>query len=816
MSNPIEQYQYLIELLAPNAHDHNFFELVVEQTHNCSDDVRFLLIMEVKRLAQPCIKVIDLRTLVDDDCDIVLHEGIKHYLSAEAQELFTHLLERFKHYTTGVYEGVLDYYEKQRDIDLGSNLDKPSETAFSPSTYITPVNSILEYPSRSEERMLVDIEVRLFLSSSVLVCATALDISRQGLRINLENETELTLIKGYRPVQIVFTGLGAESKLKSLPVAYRVCGISRRHEKADIHLSREWGDGPKAFNDFLHDLFITNKNREAIDAKNTQMAIECKIYEQAFSTSSQGLSLFINTRNLLEPFVEYACYNDFSLEIFDYWQDENQQQVIGYLFSKHRLQRLLIESDTERCMIVYTFNHVNNGKVYFYSATEQELDNAPELKNVFLSYASRKASWKVYKLVCHQIDSGEAFLPSSLPNGISQFINQTNRKPAPKLASKLAPLSHMLTLSDITPTLDEQCYQQRGLAKDKIKLLAFFGHAKNRPPTPIEMFKFAWFDKRRERRYKLRTDLEILYNQQEFLAVSEDVSVHGLRVELERTMVSKIDDYIYVSFPRLQEMTTEYDLQALPYKVISISDDGYILHLKAAEKEESDIAKAFFKMLIDKNRDKLQVLPSDHALPGFRQALRVLQAKYTPQVCVFTHQQKDLHYPVNVIINLQKSRDFPYFAHKMPSQFFNVNALFSVSKIQNIQHIGKAINLARKQNTATNHEIYLWYDASAPHSDDALQYLWEHELTSYAAKYKFIRKALNNGEFFALRISCTAKQTPSTSLYDEELKYLRKAAPKSAKSLEALAWGFSGHVFLTDISAEVLLRYRLFQAEYHS
>jgi hypothetical protein len=812
MTEQIEKYQYLIETLAPMAHEDDFHELLAEKAKDCSEQTRFLLTMEIKRLAQPCIKPIDLRTLVDDECHLREQDGIEHYISDEGFELYQHLMALYKLYTVGVRDGVIDYFSKQRDIALGkTKLEKPNHenTAFS-HTYISPIEQLLNFPCRQDERVKLEVEIRIFLSASVLICGTTLDISKRGLKARLDDETELTLIKGYRPVQIVFVGLDKETKLQNTAIEYRISGISKGQSGAEIHFIRDWDLGPKLFNNFIDSFLANQKTPKLIDTENTHAAIETKIFEQAFSVNCPSMSLFVNTESISKPFVKYACVNDINIEILDYWQDEKNKSTMGYLFDKERLKALVRNSDSNKSVFIYCFNHTSGGKVYFYSATNYELDKNAILKDVFLSYASRKASWRVYKVVCHQLDTNLAHLPSSLPDGASRESSQHNRPMPPKLVAALTPLSHLLTLSDITHIPGQQCYQQRELEKNKIKLLSVFGHAKNRLPPVIEAHKFALVDQRRERRYQLRTDVVVENKSESTLGVTEDVSVQGLKVELDDDIGVKKGTTILVSFTRLQERTTDYDLQELPYKVMDVSDDGYLLHLQASDQDKSNIATSFFTMLIEKNRDKLSVLSSDNATPGLRQALRVLQARFSPQICVFTRQQKNLHLPIKVATNHPRAAIFAYLAHRMPAKYQNFSRIFD-AHYQGKQSIGVLINQARKHHMGQSSEVFIHYDRSKIEHEEAVTCKWEHDVPTHVEKYRFIKHAIANGEFFACRITALETQKPITTLYDDELNYVRSGKPKIGSTLESLAWNFSGQVYITDITEEALNRYRLFQ-----
>jgi len=810
MTDYIAKYQYLIETLASESNHTSFAKMLEEKTPGCSEEVRFLLMMEIRRLAIPCLKPVDLRLLVDDDCEVCAVGNIEHYLSAEGKELFDYLMTIHKKYTTGVYEGTINYFTQQREIALGKTKRTKNELEDVPfaHTNIGPVESLLEYPIRQEERYVFEQEVRIFLSGTVALLAVCLDISQRGLRLQLVNETELTLIKGYRPVQIVFTQFDRLTKLHTTPIEYRVVRLSKGLQQAEIHLQRVWEVGPRRFNDYLSSLLTTLTKTKKMELSNTRRSIETRIYEQSFANNCQGISLFINTKKLGQPFVEYACVNDSNLEIVDYWQDEKNNQTMGYLFSEQRIKKLLLCSDSDESLIVYCFTHLSAGKVYFYSATHSELDNSPELKEVFLSYASRKLSWRVYNLSVNQISYTQAELPNSLPDNTIRGISQVSKRLSPRLTVALENLTHLLTLTDITHSVGQQCYQQRELANDRIKLLALFGHARNRIPPKVETLKFEVIDKRRERRYKLRTEISVGYNEQTIVGSSEDISVTGLRIELDTPLKAKGDVTISVSFVGLNKITKEYDLNELPYQLIKISSDGYILHLQLTQGTKAKSAAVFFNTLIDKNKDKLTLLVNEESNSGLRQALRVLQAKFSPQICVFTRQQKDLHIPIKTSIKQLATEFVQPFLHRMPTNYTNLNSLFSGTN-KDKAFITESLNQARKNGVAVNNEVYMRFDSADIDAISASNCKWDQELATHVERYKFIKESLENAAFFAYRITSVGQTKPQLSLYNDENNYLLKHDIKEAKRLEKTSWSFSGHLFITDITQEVLYRYRL-------
>ena len=111
--------------------------------------------------------------------------------------------------------------------------------------------------------------------------------------------------------------------------------------------------------------------------------------------------------------------------------NEFQDLRIGYLLSDERIKQGLALATGQQEMFIFVFNHIKDGKIYFYSATHAELDAKPELKHLFLGYGSRKASWRIYKLQFTPVDPEQSYRPLSIANSINDKVKRQNQKPHP-------------------------------------------------------------------------------------------------------------------------------------------------------------------------------------------------------------------------------------------------------------------------------------------------------------------------------------------------------------------------------------------------
>jgi hypothetical protein len=812
MTNELSQHSYLINKLAPFVEKPEFSRLLNEATKDFSNENRFLLKMEMKRLSKPCIRSIDLRTRVSSPCELVSFQGIKHYLHQPAVQLFAQLVEQYDSYTFGVYESVLDLAEHQFNANVGTMTSTEEQKIDSRKSnsekYIVTNQQLLNFSHRREERMNYVVLIEIFLDNNKSLFAATVDISPNGLKLKLKNPSELDMIKALAPVSIVFRGAQSDSGLTKETIEYRVLRISGEAEQARIHVYRDSRSGPQIFNNYVNNLIKSNKRKYKVNLDNAVAALDDKIHEQAFASTTPSLSVFVDIQDPQTPTAKFACVNGTNKEIMDYWLDENDEQNIGFLLNPPRLFRMLNSASSDDCLWAYAFTHIKDGKVYFYSATSAELEHEPELKSVFLSYASRKVSWRVYKVVCSDIDPQSAYVPSAMPTGINRKIDRLNRPLTPRLELKLQNIKHMISVTDVTHLVAQQCYQKNALNRDKIKHLATFGHPRNRPPVTVLSFRYKQQELRKETRYKLRTSIRLENYDVNLTGVSEDCSISGLKLELDSPFEQRINSKVSISFPILQKKTTQFILEDLKYRVKHINYDKLVLHLEAITEEELSVAEKFFTQLIDNNKDKLKTITNEESVPGMGHALRCMQAKNTPQLCIYTEKHNGGYFPTATTMQPIGPSWLNLLQHDMPATKMNSAWLFQ-DKHKGNAFIRDALRALRLDLRPIQAEIYVAFDPKEIDYETAIVAQWENELATHRSKLQFIKTAMARGEFYAFSVHISRSNRPDTSFLEQEMAYITRYAIHKAKQLEEQMWDIAGQVYLTDITQEAIYRYKL-------
>ncbi len=540
MSQDLKQYADIIEQLKPVVDEPDFNKVLLQIAADVPKEKRFLIKMEVKRLAKPCMRTIDLRGHVDGKCTRYVHEGRSHYMDEIAVDKFEEQLRVFGRYTYGVYEAVqntennfrlLREKELERERADKQNPELKKRSAILEQFKVPTVN-LLDYQQRNTERMNFAVAVEIFNSANQSLRGLSVDISLEGLQVKISKDA---LFKKGETLFIYFRGLENEFALdKKNGIAYKLINITSKNDVNYLALKRDTDYPNAVFDKFLENFIHGNKRRYKVNMNNTIEAITSKICEQYFSPRSPTLPIFIDDIDgTLVP--HFAMMNEINRETIDYWKDEENHCRLNFLLSQERLKLLLNKPANEREMFVFSFTHLQGEKVYFYSSSFEELQKKSVLMNVFFGFGSRKASWRVFKLALTDMDPQQAHITLSLPDSVGTKVKKLNTPPSARLMSRLKNLRYLAHVTDVTSVVGQETYSEIKFNRDNLSHLRNFGHPRNRESSNIQVVRFKYQEQRIESRYQLRTQIEVRFASDgiSHKGISEDISVHGLGLRIE-------------------------------------------------------------------------------------------------------------------------------------------------------------------------------------------------------------------------------------------------------------------------------------------
>jgi len=827
MTKDFAKHQQLISHFRGLANQQGFDAQFNSATENIAKTEKFLLKMELKRLASACTRAIDLRGLVDGECQLFDYQGQSHFLDNIAIQVFNENTQAYGGYTFGVYEAVKNtknnfrniYQNEQSNVEqvaIESVSNKQNANAVEKLQYPAKLYSFDNYPNRSEERMNFAIALTLTLNSNVQVQATSVDISSTGLKIRLTNER--SLVKG-ETFSVFFTGFEQEFQFnKGDLITYQVQNTYRDNSTQLVGCCRIDIPPKDGFLRFLAGYIQGNKRRYKINLTNSLSALQARCFEQFSLVKLNELVIFMQdsasineeAKSIISP--RYALTTLNNQNIYQYWQNEKKHTTLNYLIDHERFLRLKAAKTQGKVLLVYSFIHQHQGNTFFYTFDDQQLQEDEAFFIKFLAFAASKDSFAITQLDYQEISSEQGYSPYTLSNALSKQQGYLNPPLSDEVKAILTTLPYVVTACDLTQknnTLGYQTLDFEGLDLKKVKQ---YGHKRQAKKVELDEISINYTIQRQEPRFKYQTPVQVECKSISCTGTSEDFSVSGLKVELNEAVTLSTGDIVHLTFPNLQKITSAFELKQLPYKVVRLNKNKTIINLRVLVKEHQHIGRSFFKLLIEKNKNKLT--PDEYAMltPGLSAALRTLYAVNSTIPCTMI-QSSGSRYKVDVIAAGKSAAkahtgllaDMRRLSDR--TSYYNLYPI--LGNLQVNQLFEKHLKKILPTDKARSDILYIGIKNSVEQVDKAVTVKLESDLDSHELKRFFIKKSLKQGKFYCLQLNMSRSDKPQMEHLNPELSYIGTYAIHRGKQIEQEIWSVAGLLQFVDMTQEVLLRYQL-------
>jgi len=814
MTTDFSKYQKIIDQFRGNVLKNTFETNFTAVTQHIPKTDRFLLKMELKRLAAPCMRLIDLRGHVDGDCKAFENEERTHFLDDIAIKVFNENIAAYQGYTFGVYEAVLNTENNFRVIyrNEKNNLTKQVKTdeskIFEKTQYPAKLFAFGPYHDRCEERMNFAIAINIFLENDKKEYeCTSSDLSVMGckFRFNYNNK----IIVG-QVLDIRFNGLEDEFQFgKDNKFTFKVKNIQKLDKYQLIGCQRVAKNDKSidGFQRFLKGFIQGNKRRYKVNLDNTINAIQSRSFEQFCLPKVNELPIFMeDIKGNVLPRYALTCHNNQS--IFQYWQDENRHSTLYCLLTPERISRIKKAQKLGKSLLVYSFIHTSQGKNYFYTADEQQLNNDRDFKKQFLGFASSKPSFAITQLTITDVDVANSHSPLTLSNTLSKNNEYLNLPTPSDALETLYNLPWIIVANDITSDTAINQYQQLSFEKIETTRLKNFGHKRLTSPLVIDEVGINYKNQRQQARFKYKTPVELTVEGTKFMGKSHDFSILGLKLEVNQSSLLTKGDVVYLTFPELQKITSSFDLKSLPYEVMRINKSKTVINLRVYVEKHQHMGRAFFKALISKNRSKLT--PDEYALmiPGLAKGLRNIysQSLTIPSLMVQTSGSR---YKFEAITSgILKDKLFTVMKQLSDNKSqYNLYPL--LNNLQATNAITTSLKKMQVDDTPIVETLYIAINLENEMVDQAVTAKLLSELESPMLQRMFISRALKSGLFFCVKIKISRADVPDMEYLNPELSYISSYAIHRGKQIEQDIWSVSGVIQVLDITQEVLTRHEL-------
>jgi len=821
MTTPdLQPYIGVIERLTPLVNTTEFAEVFSLLTADMPKPKQFLLKMELKRLAQPCSYYIDLRGKVDGEVRPFEFAGKTHHMDDTAIKAFERGLKKYGRYTVGLYEEVTNTdnnyrvrHKQQTEQRIQAVINGDSNPLVAmPQEIIEPDSEktgpslvqFASYCSRGEERMNFTIDIEVELENGENFHASTVDLSVSGSKLKIPSSRRLA---PGQQIAILFKGLEQEFALGfTHGVPYQVIDTELVDRSQYVRVKRLPLEEEHGFSEFLRQFIHGNKRRYKVNLDNTLDAVVVKGYEQFYLPRISSLPVFLAVREGL-PIPVCALTTENNRQNVQYFQDERQQSALIQLLSGKRLKTCLQKAPAERSTLLYCFTHAAKGKLYFYSATAEELTQLPELQNVFFGFGAQKTSWRVFHLVVQRTHPNDAHALMSLPDTADQDIVKLNQPPSNLVQGLIKDFRYIACLTDITSQESSLLYQQLSFDEEKLPQLKIFGHSKLDEVPPMDAVPVQYVNLRAEARFLYKTKVLLKINPQLFIeSFTRDFSCKGLQVETSQPVSYQKGDKLMLALPDMQKISSKYGLNELEYEVMAVSKSQMIMNLKVIERDLPHQGKLFFEQLIKNNRHKLTLAEENPKYPGLAQALRNMYIKALNSLPFYLHRH-GIRYDLNVIGRGAE----PNNLHRLLGLFTEKNQKLNLQPLlkNNATNLTFAAQLKamKRQDAPKSYEVFIRYRQGQQKQEQSFVTEFDFELKTMQARQYFVQDALANDLLFCFKIFLSRTGRPDTEHISKELGYVSVYAIHKAKVLEEELWSVVGVGDVVDISDEVLYRY---------
>ncbi len=813
MNKDFSKYQKIIDDFSGQVLNADFEAAFSSAAKNVPKTERFLLKMELKRLAAPCTRLIDLRGHVDGECKPFEHEGRTHFLDDIAVRVFTDAFMRYSGYTFGVYEATMStennfrvIYQKEKS---NVNVSKKVEPAkvFEKSQYPAKFYNFGPYHNRSEERMNFAIPMQVSFDKNTSIECTSSDISVNGCKFRINS---IQRLKVGQQVTLRFTGLEDEFQFgKDSDFVYEIRNLSVADKLQLVGVKRvsEPNTRRDGFTEFLKGFIQGNKRRYKINLDNTIAALQARSFEQYVMPKSNELPIFIEAQEQkLTPKYALTCPNN--QHIYQYWQDEKRYSTLYCLVSAERIARLKKLAVSGKQLLVFSFVHKSQGKTYFYTADELQLADDEAFRSQFLGFAAAKSHFAITQLSMIDVFQTRVESPLTLSETLTKKNEYLNAPAPAEIVAKIANLPMIIVARDISQEEATKVYQTLSYEGINTSKLKKFGHKRLSKKYSVDEVGINYRNQRQELRFKYQTPTQVEIENVKWQGMSQDFSTSGLKVELDKATVLVKGDIVSISFPALQKITSAFQLKALPYEVMRVDQTKTIVNLRVYVEKHQHIGRKFFKALIDKNRDKLT--PDEYAMstPGLAKALRNIYSSSSniPSMMIQTSGSR---YKVEAIASGESEGKLISAMRKLSDRkaYINLYPLFGQADM--LTRFTASLKKMQQLDNAKTELLYIAINPRANLIEEAITTKLASDLGSQKLKHMFIHQALKKGEFYCVMVKLSRTAEPDMGHLNPELSYIGSYAIHRGKQIEQEIWSVAGVAQIFDVTQEELFRYQL-------
>ena len=764
-------YQSQIRTLIPLLNEADFNDVFNKVFVGESNSDKFLLKMEINRITQPCVRIIDLREKVTEKTYPYTHNGLDHHLTTSAIETLKETIKLFGDYTIGANEAVLNHVQK---VKLQNQNKKPNanETTFSE---IIQLNS---HKVRANARMFFISPIIITLPNGAEFKASTSNISTSGLKIKLSEDIPCI---NDQTIEVIFTGICAEYRHKSIDdgkkIAYRL--VSQEEDDGTFYFYLQIRPEQEDFVEFLKSFIRGNQYKYKIDVQYYyNLALENSLKNSALRAMAT-LPIYLNM-NSPKPAL-FMLQNATNAQTVNDWRYNDANQL-AFLLSGERLKGLLDYTQHKSSTTIYCFTFIKNDVEYLLSATEYELQQ-DKTKQLFIQYGKNKLNFRTYHFSLEPYRYHE-----------NQRYEITSLKPA-----SFSDITHVATVTELTT--NEIIEEDTREVKQSLNLLNKYVHRGKATGITTPVFNLFPDELRKEERYKHTSAIKFRVDGYFCTGHIIDFSFSGLKVQLDQVPTLTKRSIVRIDFVDLQKVSKKFRLVGIQYKAIA-SSPGRIYHLQIASKECFQSMHKFFSLLVKNNPEHFPIIP-----------LKEPKQPVTDRLHEVAESSLD-----HALFFVTTGSGKPKLTYSsVPASAKSLKNLFEIDSDQNITHNHIALSnndllerilYSPFRNATTDGvklelTIYVKKIKSAEGVWTISSYL-DEDFSSDESKRQFILMQKETGQLQILHYRLCSISAPDLSIIESEISMISRHAVHLGKRIQEVLLGVGAIIEVIDRTDHIL------------
>ena len=398
---------------------------------------------------------------------------------------------------------------------------------------------------------------------------------------------------------------------------YRVAAFN----KAKNHLLITcvlFDDTSSDWEQFILDWASTNRRTLKQDAMvHANMAYETA-FTELVANNTCWLPIFISIDEGKAKF-RYVLETEQNRHVFDDFRTETEDFEISSVLDVPIIKTLMVKKQT----IVFKIKTEIKGRTVFISDTLDNLKKSDNIELLF-NYGMQKAEVKCYlaKMVVadpNQVKYAVERETHEFEGADLNFLEETQ--------SELSSITHIISFLPLPNLLSD--LSASPINKEQLKHLNVL--IKKRRKEVLTRVSAQLKESRKESRYHYEMSGKLGHGGVVYECQTKDLSVSGLRVELDKPISIATGERVTIDFPELRKLLRKAKIKSLIYEVRFVSGENKVLHLL----RDSSIAKTVkpvIEQFIDANRDDLKLDVFIDKMMFAKACLKVLFTSHYPGV----------------------------------------------------------------------------------------------------------------------------------------------------------------------------------------